>query len=292
MRKLIFAVLFIAGLSQLCAQPIEVQADYDAFGNCIFSAFNNTDAPLFLKLDFADLENTTFPEPLPYVKQLEPGFSDLFTLQRDPDSDVPRFNYDIKMYRSNPMAKIDLNFPYLIPFKPGTKVKAMDVQNIDGFWGNKGVKSWSATGFKANSGEAVFAARNGIVVEVARNSKEGDSNSWYHTWTNSFTLLQPDGTLICYRNVGDDSKKLKVGNKVYAGQKIGNIVNNANQLIVLIYHDSMHTKGLLFVIPQFVIQEGNQAIVNSSTEYNTVHPIAVRALELTKKERKKILGKK
>lgn len=292
MRKLIFAVLFIAGISQLGAQPIEVQADYDALGNCIFSAFNNTDAPLFLKLDFADLEHTTFPEVLPYVKELEPGFNDLFTLQRDPDSDVPRFNYDIKMYRSNPMAKVDLNFPYLIPFKPGSTVKATDLDNIDGFWGNKGVKSWTATGFKTSPGEAIFASRNGVVVEIARNSKEGDSNNWYHTWTNSITLLQPDGTLICYRNVVDNSKKLKVGNKIYAGQRIGNTTSNAEQLIVMIYHDSMHTKGLLFVLPKFVIKEGKQAILNSTTGYNIVHPTSVRALEMTKKERKKILGKK
>ncbi|MEN8115889.1 MAG: hypothetical protein ABFS16_02860 [Bacteroidota bacterium] len=292
MTKYLFFFLLVFGLNYLNAQPVEIQADYDAVGDCIFSANNNSKAPMYLHINFADLQNTSFSEPLPYVKRLTPGFNSLFTLYRDLDADVPRFNYEIKSFRSDPMADVDLDFPYLIPFEPGRKVQVFDVENIDGFWGAKGLKSWSATGFKAKPGDIVYASRNGIIVEIAGATRTGNSENWYNTWTNSVTVLQPDGTLICYHNVVDKAEKLKVGEKIFTGQSLGEIASRSNSLIVLIYHDSLYAKGLSFVIPQFVVAEGKKEIVNSSTEYSVAHPVDIRSLEMSKKERKKILGKK
>src|SRR5680860_145190 len=123
MRKFLMVSLSVLLYLTNNAQLIEVQADYNAVGDCIFSAHNNAKTPLFLNIDFADLENTTFNETLPYIKKLTPGFNSLFTLPRDLDSDVPRFNYQMKSYRSNPTASVNLDFPYLIPFATGTKAE-------------------------------------------------------------------------------------------------------------------------------------------------------------------------
>ena len=73
-----FVFLFV----ELNAQLVEVRADYTGVGDVQFVAYNNTEAPLYLNIDFADLENTTFNEPLPYIKLLEPGFNNLFMLLR------------------------------------------------------------------------------------------------------------------------------------------------------------------------------------------------------------------
>src|SRR6056297_456626 len=105
MNKLIYTFLSLLFLSvEANAQPVEVQANYTSIGDVEFVAYNNTPAPLFLNVNFADLQNTTFDEPLPYIKLLEPGFNTLFTLLRRPDGGVPRFNYQLKTFRSNPMA--------------------------------------------------------------------------------------------------------------------------------------------------------------------------------------------
>lgn len=141
----LFIFLFIATVTR--AQLVEVQANYNSIGDVDFIAYNNYKAPLFLNIDFADLENTTFNEPLPYIKLLEPGFNTLFTLQRDLNADVPRFNYQIKYFRSNPMAKVNLDFPYLIPLAPGTEARPFDVEDVKGFWGEGEPKGWLATGF-------------------------------------------------------------------------------------------------------------------------------------------------
>ncbi|HSH19207.1 MAG TPA: hypothetical protein VLA03_02065, partial [Draconibacterium sp.] len=105
-------------------------------------------------------------ESLPYVKKLDPGYTGLFTLSREMDMDAPYFIFEIKTFRSNPIPEINLDFPYLVPFKPGAMVKPFDVKEIDGFWGNETPKSWRATGFIAQPGEPVYAARQGQIVEI------------------------------------------------------------------------------------------------------------------------------
>lgn len=279
--------LFMATVTR--AQLVEVQANYNSIGDVDFTAYNNYKAPLFLNIDFADLENTTFNEPLPYIKLLEPGFNSLFTLQRDLNADVPRFNYQIKYFRSNPMAKVNLDFPYLIPLAPGTGARPFDVEDVKGFWGETEPEGWLATGFEVSPGEVVYAARNGIVAEVIGAERNTDSQTWYNTWTNVITLLQPDGTLMCYRNVIDPKKKLKLGDKVFAGQSLGVVPPGAKKLILLIYQESLNSKDLIFIVPQFVISKDEVAMITSFKTYPVVHPDEIRAREMTKKEIRKIL---
>lgn len=289
-RKMLLLFNLVCICCVLSAQYVQVHADYNAIGDCIFTANNNAKVPMYLHLNFADLENTTFNEPLPYVKKLTPGFNNLFTLYRDLDADIPRFNYEIKTFRSNPTSKVDLDYPYLIPFNEGEEIKVFDVQNIQGFWGREEPDSWYATGFKVDDGMPVFASRSGVVAEIAGSVRTGDAQYWYHTWTNSITLLQADGTLMCYRNIAVDSERIRVGDKVYAGEKIGEVKHYKNEMIVLIFHDSLINKNLSFVIPQFVISEnGDTEILITSKIYRVFSPYSVRGLEMTKREKRKIL---
>lgn len=290
MKHLLIFFLLILSI-RILAQPVNVQADYDAIGDCLFSAYNNSKVPVFLNVDLADLENTVFTEPLPYVKKLEPGYNSLFTLLRDPGADVPRFNYQIKVFRSNPVAKVDPKFPYLLPFAVGQKVEVFDVKEIEGFWGQEEPESWYATGFLTEGGEDVFACRNGMVAEISGAQRNGESTDWYNTWNNSISLLQDDGTLICYHNVVDLGKKLEIGEKVYAGQLLGKIANNAKTLVILIWHDSLFSKSLRFVIPHFVTGEESPETLISTVEYEVVHPNDVLGLEMSAKEKRKILSK-
>jgi len=292
MNKLLILFVLLFVFERSFAQSVEVQANYNSIGDCIFSAHNNSKTPMFLNIDFADLENTTFNEVLPFVKKLDPGFNNLFTLERDLDADVPRFNYQMKSFRSNPTTIIDLDFPYLIPFNVGSKVKAKEVKSIAGFRGAEELKSWVAIGFHAKSGDKVYASRQGIIVEIAGKQKSEDTQSWYNGWNYSITLLQADGTLICYRNVVDNSKILKLNQKIHAGQLIGEIASFASELTMLIYQNSLNSKDLRFIIPQFSTGELELEFMNIAKEYVVVHSNSVRALEMNKKEKRKILGLK
>jgi hypothetical protein len=292
MHKILFILIFTFAVPGTKAQPIEVQYNYNNLGDCSFGASNNAKTPLFMHLYFTNLENTRFTEPLPYVKKLEPGYTGLFTLQREMDMDPPSFIFEIETFRSNPIPNINLDFPYLIPFEPGATIQPFDVKNIDGFWGNQNPEMWRASGFIANPGEKVYAARQGQIVEIVGETRNGDPKTWYHTWTNSITLLQPDGTLITYKNVVDKNSELELNQKIHAGEYLGEVANNSSELILLVYHNVIKSSELHFVIPVFVTAQGKTEILNSTLNIEVVHPTEIRILEMTKKEQKKLLKTK
>lgn len=287
--KILSAHILVLATSGLFAQLVEVQANYNSVGDVDFIAYNNSQAPLFLNIDFADLENTTFNETLPYLKLVVPGFNSLFTLQREPGAEVPRFNYQIKYYRSNPFAIPDLDFPYLIPLEPGSSATVFDVKGISGFWGSEEPESWVATGFNVTPGQTIYSSRSGTVVESTGQSRSGNPQSWYHTWDNTITVLQPDGTLICYHGIEDRSKQLKPGQKIYAGEPIGNVIPNGSTLIMMIWQNRINSKELIFIIPRFVTGPDKTEILFSSGEYKVIHPVSVRGIEMTKREQRRYL---
>ena len=289
MLKLFLLVVLIFIWVENNAQFVEVQYDYNNVGDCIFGAANNSKTPLYLNLIFTSLENTRFTENMPYVKKLEPGYNSLFTLLREPDLSPPFFIFEIKTFRSNPIPEINLDFPYLIPFAPETIVKPVNVENINGFWGNDEPKLWKATGFEASPGDLVYAARQGLIVEIAGENRGRDPKTWYNTWTNAITLLQSDGTLITYKNVTDRNKNLKVNQIIQAGEILGEVVQNSSEIVLMVYHNLLNSSDLQFIIPVFVTAPSKTEILNPALNIEVVHPNEVRALEMTKKEQRKFL---
>ena len=288
LKTLLFAS-FIFTVFVAKAQLVDVEYNYNNVGDCILGAHNQSKTPLYMNLWFTTLENTSFSEPLPYIKKLDPGFNSLFTLPRESDEGAPYFIFQVKTFRSDPVPVINLDFPYLIPFEPGTAVKPVDVKNIDGFWGADATKSWKATGFEATPGMPVFAARQGQIVEITGARRTGDAQTWYNTWTNAITLLQPDGTLIIYKNVIDPHGNLTLNQKIHAGELLGEVAPGANEVVVVVCHYSLYAEGLQFIIPQFLTAPGKIEIVNSAQTIQVLHPNEVRGLEMTKKEQRQLL---
>ncbi len=86
------------------------------------------------------------------------------------------------------------------------------------------------------------------------------------------------------------SKSLELNQKIHAGQLMGEIAPSADILKILIYQNSLGTDDLRFIIPQFEVGENELEIVNIAKEYDVVHPNSVRGLEMSKREKRKILG--
>jgi len=292
MFKPAFLILFVFIFSGIKAQLANVEYYFSGAGDCIFGATSEMKTPIFLNIDFEYINNSTFNEPLPYVKELEPGYNSLFTLNPNTRLSGISFNFHIKTFRSNPLADVNLDFPYLLPFAPGTKATVFDVKNIDGFLGMSTPKSWRATGFMVKPGEPVYAVRTGTVVEIAGREKSENTRSWYNGWGNSITLLQPDGTLICYKNVVDPLNKLKLNQKVFAGEILGEVAPGTSELVLLIYHNTLLSDDFSFIIPQFQIGPGKIGMVTPSMPVEVIHPVEIRGLEMTKKEQKRLLKTK
>ena len=217
MYKRILLILFVFLFSELKAQLVEVVNDYTSGGDVVFGATNFTKTPVFLKVEFTELQNTTDDRVRIYLKKLSPGYNNIFTLTRGFGPGLPYFYYNIRTYRSDPAANVNLDFPYLVPLAPGKTATVFDVKNIDGFWGDKKLKSWAATGFNAHPGEEVYAARQGEIVEIAGEIRDGNPEFWYNTWINIVTVLQPDGTLISYKNVLPNSRPISFQMKSIMG---------------------------------------------------------------------------
>ena len=279
--------LFVCSL--INAQPVEVQADNNAVGDVDFVAYNNTKAPLFVHVILTDLRNTYYKETSKYIRRVEPGFNALFTVEKVLDGGPVSFHHEIKYFRSNPLAEINLEFPYLIPLEPGKIVHSVLVENINGFMGEKVPKSWTATGFEAQPGDPVFAARNGIITEINGAHREGNTLISYNGWNYAVTILHSDGTLACYRNVITPVKKWKVGDKIYAGQFLGEIAPGANELVFMVYHEKLNSNGLTFIVPEFVLSENKTDLILSESEFTIVHPGEIKGMEMDKREKRKYL---
>lgn len=283
-------ILFFFTIWMAYSQPVEVRVDYNAVGDAEFTAYNNTKAPLFVHIILGDLQNTYYQETLPIVKMVEPGFNSLFNLERDiSTAGGVRFHHEIKIFRSNPIPKVNLDFPYLIPLKPGTQGKSVLIKNMDGFAGLQAANSWVATGFEVQPGDDVFVARNGTIVEIAGSQREKNSLINYNGWNNTVTILQPDGTLASYCNVSVPEKMWKTGDKVYAGQLLGQIVPGETTLIFIVFHENIRTKNLNFIFPKFFIDTNKTDIILSETEFTVLQPEHIRGLEMDKREKRKYI---
>jgi hypothetical protein len=291
MRKIFLLGLFMICFAVSQSQQVQVEYNFNNVGDCTFGAHNNLSTPVYLQMWFTSLENSTFREDLPYIKKLEPGYNSLFTLARESEEEGIRFIYDIKVYRSFPGPKVDLGFPYLVPFVPGSEVKPVEIKNIDGFWGQEVPKAWRATGFYAKPGTPVFASRQGQVMEIAGDKRTSNSQTWYNTWNNAVTLLQPDGTLITYKNVVVKNNEITLNQKVQPGEMIGEVAQGEEEIVLVVYHYLLNSTELQFIIPSFLTAPGKTEIVNPAQTIKVIHPDEVRGLEMTRKEQRQYFKK-
>lgn len=275
-------------VSFLKSGPVDVRIEY-AYGNSLFSAQNNAPFPVFLHVHFKEVSKLSFFEKQPYVKYLKPGFNELFKLEKSRERGIPKYDYEIKYLPSNPLVIVNLDFPYLLPFVEETLAVATKVNSIDGFTTNCHVKDWWANGFYAKPKQAVCASRTGIVVEIVN---LGDSVLPYEHCSNRITLLHADGTLASYLNVVSAEKKIKYDQKICAGELLGEIAPSSNDLIILFYKNKLFSNDLDFLIPKFQVNETIVKPLIYEKEYKVIHPISVRGLEMSKREKKKLLGKK
>jgi hypothetical protein len=67
------------------------------------------------------------------------------------------------------------------------------------------------------------------------------------------------------------------------------VAPGSTEVIVLIFQHSLNSTDLRFVIPQFVAGEKETGILLSSRKYKVVHPIEIRGLEMSNREKRRNL---
>jgi murein DD-endopeptidase MepM/ murein hydrolase activator NlpD len=151
------------------------------------------------------------------IKKNIKGFSgNLLKLEPFDDKKNINFSYSYSYMLGNSKAKVENQFKYLLPFKSGKEVEAIDLNYLGNKYGNTEPKNWKAIQFLTNPNDTIYASRKGVVVETKNEFSEDNSTEYsYKKGANHIIIEHEDGTLAKYGVLKRNSLMVKLGDKVY-----------------------------------------------------------------------------
>ncbi|MGB3181389.1 MAG: M23 family metallopeptidase [Cyclobacteriaceae bacterium] len=185
-------------------------------GAYLFYVDNNSYSPYQVEISFTTIENLEVSVDLPYFFVVEPGETQKFLFKAIPTRQgTMRFKYAFSFLRGDPSASGPDDYVYLFPFEHGQK-KRID----QGYFGKFSHASLYALDFHMKEGEAVYAARAGVVVETREDSNLGGPDPSYEPHGNKVIVLHEDGTFGEYGHLQQHGVLVEEGDQVSAGQFI------------------------------------------------------------------------
>ena len=110
----------------------------------------------------------------------------------------------------------DTNYVYWLPFEPGTKYFL-----VQGWESKHSHKDELSLDFKMKPGTKIFAAREGLVVEVKEDSDKGGVKEEYLNEGNHIVVQHDDGSYAGYWHLQLNGAEVSFGERVSKGQYIG-----------------------------------------------------------------------
>jgi len=127
-----------------------------------------------------------------------------------------KISYNFQYMEGDIKAVHDDSYGYRLPFKAGKSYSM--TQGYNGPFTHQGV---NALDFTMPNGEAVVAARGGIIVKVKENSNRGCPSSKCINDSNYIRILHEDGTMAEYHHLQRNGALVNEGDSVTRGQTIG-----------------------------------------------------------------------
>ncbi len=241
-----------------------------------------------------------------FVKTVGPGRKTLTTVSaiKGMSDSAPDFRYKTTSFPGRTDKKPDYDYPYLIPVKHG-KRSHIDKQSYIGekYGGYDPPKNWYSLSIKTNSGDTIYAARQGVVYDVNDNMESGiEKDLHYSKNRNSLSVQHKDGTSANYQMFQNGGIFVANGDFVYAGDPIGIIGGDnyryGSHLSFSVYYydyypkikDGMETEehfGYAYVPIDFHSVDGVLSFEHCNTEVESVHEDDIICYEMSKKQRKK-----
>lgn len=227
-------------------------------------------------IEFTVLKNMKADVDLPYKGTIPSGVKQfkLFTLKIKDKTKGSQLGYITKHGHGAIFEKKhDDNYVYTIPYKAGESYPLE--QAYGGKFSHYMKGKTHALDFVMDEGTPVCAARGGVVIDVKDNSNKGGKTIKYQDFANYIIIYHEDGTMANYLHLQKGGSKVKVGDKVQAGQVIGLSGNTGwssgphLHFQVYTFDESMNVKS----IPTKFKQSGDKAVIleNNRNGYTSVH---------------------
>jgi murein DD-endopeptidase MepM/ murein hydrolase activator NlpD len=179
---------------------------------------NRQTAEITVTLD-AKLTNMSTNRSLPYTATY-PGLKTVkaFTLQAADAKQLWDYRWSYKWDWGPMQAKHDDSYLYSLPYESG-KAYRID-QGYNGHFSHFGDFQYSID-WNMPVGTPILAAREGVVVGVRDEYQIGAPDRAYENKANYIMIKHPDGTIGEYAHLMYKGVKVKVGDRVQAGELIG-----------------------------------------------------------------------
>jgi len=109
----------------------------------------------------------------------------------------------------------DTNYAYNLPFAKG---KAIWIHQ--GYNGTFSHQNENSLDFIMPEGTEIFAAREGLIIDVVQNNNQGCPTKNCAPYGNYISILHPDGTIAQYYHLQQNGAQVKIGDTVTKGQLI------------------------------------------------------------------------
>ena len=191
-----------------------------------FIANNQFFAPVEVALRFKALTGFELPDSDAELAWVVPGKSQrvLTTLELDPGMAPPSANYEYEYMVGSPLARHEPVDFYRVPFATATDYRV--TQAYPDIVTHQTKESYYAIDIAMPVGTNIFAARGGIVFDVASDNYAGGTDREAHgQLANVVQILHDDGTFAIYAHLNWNSIRVRPGQRVARGEYIADSGN-------------------------------------------------------------------
>lgn len=257
---------------------------------------------------FSDLTNTYQSTETVFTVNNDRGI--LLTLKpQNKDQGIGyRYKYTFIRGKLNPKFKED--FCYILPYKIGTKLRAVEAGYVnEKYFGAEKSSDWKSYSMITNQQDTVTAIRKALVIEVVDKFDDANSGDVAYTSAKNYILVEhEDGTLLRYSGFKKGSITVQPDDDVLPGTALG--INAPLQSghysisLLLYYLNSANYESLQgqtlsspkslnnILTPKFTFDGTTCNFIENNKEYTVFNNEETITRELSKKELKKYQSSK
>lgn len=242
-----------------------------------------------------------------FLGSIEGGRKEILKLSPQSSTASTSLQYRYRYFPGRSLQKApDSSFAYLLPATPGNHLRISSVKSLSEWVGPKSSDNYYATGFVYKLGDTICASRAGFVTVCIGNEKEGEAASvTYRRSRNKFVVQHKDGSIAEYSILAPIKLLTTEGSYIFPGEPLAvfNEESAKYHLFFSVYYldqkrvlsdndayvSSTSPSCYLSTPAHFYSNENEPSIsLSINKEYLVLHPRELIALEMTKRDKKKM----